>query len=88
MTDVEIDAVGRPEKWAEVFDVEIVAALRLTDAMCAASHSIDPELVVELRAHYTEEELAELILVSGQANLNNRVGNAAKQVLGGTPSPE
>ena len=27
-------------------------------------------------------ELAELILVAGQANLNNRVGNAAKQLLG------
>ena len=29
-----------------------------------------------------EAELAELILVAGQANLNNRVGNASKQLLG------
>ena len=28
------------------------------------------------------EFLAELILVGGQANLNNRAGNAAKQLLG------
>ena len=30
----------------------------------------------------TEAELAEIVLVCGQANLNNRVGNAAKQLLG------
>ena len=39
-------------------------------------------LVEELRFHFNERELAELILVCGQANLNNRVGNASKQLLG------
>ncbi len=51
--------------------------------MCGASQNLDPDLVVELRRCFSEVELAELILVAGQANLNNRAGNAAKVLLGG-----
>ena len=59
------------------------AALKLADAMSGdSSHALDPELIDDLRAHYDEEQLAEIVLVAGQANLNNRAGNAAKQVLG------
>ncbi len=46
------------------------------------NHELDVDLIVELRDHYDEAERAELILICGQANLNNRVGNAAKQLLG------
>lgn len=56
--------------------------LNLADAMCGDSHTIDHTLNSELRELFTEAELAELILVAGQANLNNRAGNAAKQLLG------
>jgi len=66
-----------------VFDVSTIAALKLTDAMSGDhTHRLDPELIAELRGHFIEAELAELILVCGQANLNNRAGNAAKQLLG------
>ena len=68
--------------WTEVFTERQVAALRLADTMCGETHSLDPDLVPELRAQFDEEQLAELILVAGQANLNNRAGNAAKQLLG------
>lgn len=50
--------------------------------MCGDTSQLPAELIEELRFHYTEAELAELILVCGQANLNNRVGNAAKVALG------
>lgn len=56
--------------------------LELADAMSGDSSSIDQLLIDELRFHFSEPELAELVLVAGQANLNNRVGNAAKQLLG------
>lgn len=60
-----------------------MAALRLADAMSAeTTDSLDPELISDLRAHFGEAELAELILLGGQANLNNRVGNTSKQLLG------
>ncbi len=65
-----------------VFDEPTQAALHLADAMSGASYELDPVLVSELRSVFSETELAELILVCGQANLNNRAGNAAKQLLG------
>ncbi len=34
--------------------------------------------MARLRRHYDERQMAEILLVAGQANLNNRVGNAAK----------
>lgn len=68
-----------------MFDDRSRLALLLADAVSGDSHTIDPALTAELRAHFTERELAELILVAGQANLNNRAGNAAKQLLGPPP---
>lgn len=57
--------------------------LRLADEISSASsHELSAELIGGLRTHFGEDELAELILVAGQANLNNRAGNAAKQLLG------
>jgi alkylhydroperoxidase family enzyme len=66
-----------------VFDAKTSAALTLADAMTGdASCSIHPALTTALRSHFTEQELGEIILLCGQANLNNRAGNAAKQLLG------
>lgn len=56
--------------------------LELADKMSGDVSSLPSLLIEELRSHFSEAELAELILVAGQANLNNRVGNAAKQLLG------
>ena len=65
-----------------MFDDATTAALELADTMCGETATLPAELIEELRFHYDEVELAELILVCGQANLNNRAGNAAKQLLG------
>ena len=82
MTDEQIVALEAPDTWANHFDAAEIAALHLADAMAGAdSHELGDDLVAEVRAHYTQVQLAELLLVAGQANLNNRVGNAAKQVL-------
>lgn len=55
----------------------------LADEMAGdGSHDIDAALNAELRSHYSEAERGEIILLCGQANLNNRAGNAAKQLLG------
>ena len=80
-----MEALEAPDTWDETLDGPARAVLRLADAMCADSHALDPNLVGELREHFTEAQLAELILVAGQANLNNRAGNAAKQLLGDGP---
>ncbi len=82
MSEEEIDGVEQPEVWDDVFDDEARAVLRLADALCGDSSNIPEDLVGELRTLFGEQDLAELILVCGQANLNNRAGNAAKQLLG------
>ena len=83
MTDDELDALEQPERWSDVFDDATRAALRLADAMSGVQgEAIDPELITELQSHFEEVALAELLLVCGQANLNNRVGNVAKRLLG------
>lgn len=82
----QIDAIGTPDTWPHVFDERERLVLRLADEVSGAtSHALTPELVTGLRSHFAEEALAELVLVAGQANLNNRAGNAAKQLLGTTP---
>lgn len=65
-----------------MFDERERAALALADAMSGSTHQLPSELIETVRAHFSERERAELILVAGQANLNNRAGNAAKQLLG------
>ena len=82
MTDAEIDALETPDAWSGAFDARSESVLRFTDAMCGDTHALDLALVTELRTHFSETELAELVLVAGQANLNNREGNAAKQLFG------
>lgn len=83
VTDEQIDALDHPDRWGDVFDEATMAALELANALCGPmTHELDAGLVESLRAHFDESELAELILVCGQANLNNRAGNAAKQLLG------
>ena len=65
-----------------MFDEAARAALGLADALSGhGSAQLDPDLVGDLRDVFADDELAELILVAGQANLNNRAGNAAKQLL-------
>lgn len=70
-----------------MFDEKQRAVLRLADALCGDSQALAPELAMDLQAFFSEDELAELILVAGQANLNNRAGNAAKQLLGPDVAP-
>lgn len=82
MSDTEIEALKTPAPWSDIFDSRSEAVLRLTDAMCGQTHVLDAALVADLRMYFNETELAELVLVAGQANLNNRAGNAAKQLLG------
>ena len=82
LSDAELDALEDPATWDATFDDRTHAVLRLADSLSGDATSIADGLVAELRGHFTEPELAELILVCGQASLNNRVGNAAKLLLG------
>lgn len=81
LTDDELAAIADPARWAETFGPAEVAALELATRLAQASHDLGAALVAQLRAHYDDRQIAELLLVAGQAHLNNRVGNAAKQLF-------
>ena len=78
LTGEQIEAIADPERWRDTFTPEEIAALDLAGRLAHASHDLGAELLARLQRHYDARQLAELLLVAGQANLNNRVGNAAK----------
>lgn len=55
--------------------------LELATRLAHHSDDIGGELIERLQAHYSRRQLAELLLVAGQANMWNRVGEGAKQLL-------
>jgi alkylhydroperoxidase family enzyme len=79
--EAEIEAIAVPERWTSMFAPAEIAALDLATRLCHDSHALDAELIGRLGRHFDDRQLAELILIAGQANLNNRVGNAAKQLF-------
>ena len=88
MSDDEIEALHDPTSWAVAFDAPAQAALALADAMSGPTAQLEPALLQSMREHFSEVERAELLLVCGQANLNNRAGNVAKQLLGDEAAPD
>ena len=81
LTDEQIRAIGEPASWQDTFTAAEVAALDLSTRLAQDSHDLGAELIARLKRHFDDRQLAELLLVAGQANLNNRVGNAAKALF-------
>ena len=81
MTTEQLSAINEPTQWATTFSPAEVAALELATRMCDDADKLGPELIASVKEHYDDQQIAELILVAGQANMNNRTGNAAKQLL-------
>lgn len=78
---MQLEAVGDPGRWSAIFGPAEVAVLELADQLCRDAHHVSPDLVSRLRQHYEESALAEILLVCGQAHMNNRVGDAARQLF-------
>jgi alkylhydroperoxidase family enzyme len=81
MTPEQLAAIGEPDRWAATFTPAEIAALELATRMCNEADNLGAELIARVKEHYDDQQIAELILVAGQANLNNRTGNAAKQLF-------
>jgi alkylhydroperoxidase family enzyme len=81
MTAEQLAAITKPEQWATTFTPAEIAALELATRMCDNADNLGAEVIARVREHYDDRQVAELILVAGQANMNNRTGNAAKQLL-------
>ena len=76
-------ALRDPAQWEAVFTPEQIVALELADRLIAHSDDLGPDLMERLRAHYQDVQLAEILLVAGQANMNNRAGEGAMQLFRG-----
>jgi alkylhydroperoxidase family enzyme len=81
MTGEQLAAIEDPAMWGANFSPAEVVALELATRMCDDADNLGAELIARVKAHYNDQQVAELILVAGQANMNNRSGNAAKQLL-------
>ncbi len=65
-----------------MFSPDEVVVLDLATRMCHDAHELGGELIERLRKHYDDRQIAEILMVAGQAALNNRVGSAARQIFG------
>ena len=81
ITTEQLAAIKEPSQWEALFNPAEVAALELATRMCDDADNLGEDLIARIEQHYTNQQIAELILVAGQANMNNRTGNAAKQLL-------
>lgn len=81
MTPEQLAAIGDPAQWAATFSPAEIVALELATRMCNDADNLGEELMARVKEHYDDQQIAEIILVAGQANMNNRTGNAAKQLL-------
>jgi alkylhydroperoxidase family enzyme len=87
LTDDEIAAIGDEQRWPGTFKPEEIVLLELATQLCHDSHDIPPALIERLHQYWSDAELAEILMVAGQANMNNRVGSAARQIFPARRSP-
>ena len=55
--------------------------LDLATRLCHDAHDLDAELIERLHRYWSDAEIAEVLMVAGQANMNNRVGSAARLIF-------
>ena len=82
MTEREIEAIGDPAAWAATFPPDEIVLLDLATRLAHDAHDLGGELIDRVRRHYDDRQIAEILLVAGQASLNNRVGSGARQLFG------
>lgn len=81
LTDAQLAALRDPALWQETFAPNELVLLDLSDRMIAHADDLGDTLIARLREYYDDRQIAEILLVAGQANMNNRAGEAAKQLF-------
>ena len=76
-SDEQIQDLGNFEKRTDFTEREKVA-LRLTERMTLDQHGVDDALWEEIRKHYDEGEVIELLAAIGLFNYFNRVNDVLK----------
>jgi alkylhydroperoxidase family enzyme len=85
-TDEQINDLANFEQRADFTEKE-KAALRLTERVSHDAHSVDDQLWSELRQHFDEGEIVELVAAIGLFSYFNRFNNALQMepTVGVTP---
>jgi alkylhydroperoxidase family enzyme len=85
-TDEQINDLANFEQRADFTEKE-KAALRLTERVSHDAHSVDDRLWSELRQHFDEGEIVELVAAIGLFSYFNRFNNALQMepTVGVTP---
>jgi alkylhydroperoxidase family enzyme len=81
LTDQEIAAIADPSRWTTTFEAREIVAMELATRLAHHSHDVGADLIANVRAHWGDPEIAEILMVAGQANMNNRVGSAARALF-------
>jgi alkylhydroperoxidase family enzyme len=81
LTDDEITAIADEARWDGHFTAAESVALELATRLAHEAHDLGAELVARVREHWDARQIAELLMVAGQANMNNRVGSAARAIF-------
>ena len=81
LEDDEIAAIGDEARWASTFTAPEVVALELANRLAHDAHDLRPELIARVRQHWDDRQIAELLMIAGQAAMNNRVGSAARALF-------
>jgi alkylhydroperoxidase family enzyme len=63
------------------FTPEEIVPLDLATRLCRESHDIPAELIERLHRYWSDAEIAEILMIAGQASMNNRVGSAAREIF-------
>jgi alkylhydroperoxidase family enzyme len=74
-TDEQIEDLANFEQRTDFTEKE-KAALRLTERVTHDAHTVDDQLWSELRQHFDEGEIVELVAAIGLFNYFNRFNNA------------
>ena len=77
MTDEQIKALRFYQR-SEVFDAKEKATIRFADIVTRGATAVDADVLEYVGKYYSEDEIVELTMVIGLANLVNRINDTLK----------
>jgi alkylhydroperoxidase family enzyme len=84
VSQAQLDALRAPggRRSASLFSPEERAVLRFTDHLTTYPGNIDAEDVEQLQAHFSEEQVVELVIAIATTNWTNRINDGLQTPLG------